>query len=171
MQTMGRRSVVAVVAMGALLAWMPSCGLFRELGVGGDDAQWVERSWRNVNSSSVLQLVQTVVEDRYPPKSLDASAGTFESGWVYGAFADVTRQALRQRVLVETDGSGDIVTVRLRVQQETSPSAGRSADRDVDDWEPTDDDPFEAKRLLTKLQVLMRDVAETVDPKAAGPGA
>ena len=116
----------------------------------------------------MLQLVQTVVEDRYPPQLLDASEGTFETGWVYGAYAELTHQTLRQRVVVETVGAGDVVTLRLRVQQETSPSAGRSASREADDWEPTDDDPFEAKRLLTKLQVLMRDIAESVDPATAG---
>lgn len=160
----GARALLSV----ALLALLPCCGIFRELGLGGDEAQWAERSWRGVNASSVLQLVQTVVEDRYPPQQLDASEGTFETGWVYGAYAELTHQALRQRVVVETVGAGDVVTLRMRVQQETSPSAGRSASREADDWEPTDDDPFEAKRLLTKLQVLMRDIAESVDPAPAG---
>ncbi len=167
MQMRAWRSAARVASM-ALVAALGGCAIFRELGVGGDEAQWVERSYRGVNSSAVLQLVQTVVEDRYPPRTLDASEGTFETGWLYGAYADTTHQALRQRVVVETDGHGDVVTLRLRVQQETSPSAGRSASREADDWESTTDDPFEAKRLLTKLQVLMRDIAETVDPAAPG---
>ncbi|MBL8843693.1 MAG: hypothetical protein JNL90_19380, partial [Planctomycetes bacterium] len=43
----GARALLSV----ALLALLPCCGIFRELGLGGDDAQWVERSWRGVNAS------------------------------------------------------------------------------------------------------------------------
>ena len=150
------------VVAATLAVALPGCGIFRELGLGGDDAKWVERKYSDVSVSAVLQLLQTVVEGRYPPQSIDMNEGTFESGWIYGAYSEVTHQALRQRVLAETDADDGIVTIFLRVKQETSQAAGRMALRDVDDWEATDDDEDEAYRLMTRLHVLLRDVAKPV---------
>lgn len=158
-----RSRLVACALLVASLAVAPTgCSIFRELGLGGDDAKWAERKYTDVSVSAVLQLLQTVVEGRYPPQSIDMNEGTFESGWIYGAYSEVTHQALRQRVLAETEAEEGVVTVFLRVQQETSQAAGRMALRDVDDWEPTDDDEFEAHRLMTRLHVLLRDVAKPV---------
>jgi len=163
------RRVAARVALVASLAVAPSgCGLLRELGLGGDDAKWSERRYTDVSVAAVLQLLQTVVEGRYPPQSVNFNEGTFESGWIYGAYSEVTHQALRQRVLAETDVEDGVVTIFLRVKQETSQSAGRMALRDVDDWEPADDDEFEAQRLLTRLHVLLRDVAKPVETRKDG---
>jgi hypothetical protein len=163
------RRLVAIVAVAAALAVAPTgCGIFRELGLGGDDAKWAEKKYTDVSVAAVLQLLQTVVEGRYPPQSIDMNEGTFESGWIYGAYSEVTHQALRQRVLAETDVEDGIVTIFLRVKQETSQSAGRMALRDADDWEPADDDEFEAHRLLTRLHVLLRDVAKPVETPPAG---
>ncbi len=149
-----------------LLLGLAGCGLFRELGIGGDDPQWAEQRYRGITSSSALQFVQIAVQDRYPPRELDTYNGRFESSWIYGKYDDRTHQALRQRVRVETASEGDSVLLRLRVQQETSPSAGRVASRESDDWELADDDLLEATKLLTKVGILMRDVAVLVEPTA-----
>lgn len=159
---MRSRLVACALLVASLAVAPPGCGIFRELGLGGDDAKWSERRYTDVSVSAVLQLLQTVVEGRYPPQSIDMNEGTFESGWIYGAYSEVTHQALRQRVKAETDVEDGIVTVFLRVQQETSQAAGRMALRDVDDWEPTDDDEEEAHRLMTRLHILLRDVAKPV---------
>jgi len=160
---------VAATALAAAVL-LPGCGLFREAGIGVGEARWVERRYRGVGPSTVLQLAQTALRDRYPPQVLDLYRGTLETGWVYGRISDVTRQALRQRVVVEAEADGDETVVRLRVRQETSESAGRIVSRDPDDWVITDDDPQEAKLLLARLHVLLRDVADPAaeaDPKAA----
>lgn len=157
-----------LVAFGSLLA--SGCGLFRELGVGGDEPLWVERRYRDITTSAALQLLQTAVQERYPPRRLDLNEGTFESGWVYGAYESLTHQALRQRILAETERASDgTLTLRLRVQQETSPSAGRVSSRDVDDWELAEDSPDEAERLLARAHVLLRDVAKPVEATGATP--
>jgi hypothetical protein len=147
---------------GAVLvaALLPGCGIFRELGVGGDDPQWLERKYEGVSSSTVLQLAETVIRDRYPPGALDLYRGTLDTGWIYGRYAQVTHQALRQRVRVETEVDGKSVLVRLRVQQETSESAGRVVEDDPGDWEPCDDDAQEAKLLLTRLNILMKEIVD-----------
>ena len=166
----GRRVRAAWLAgaLTMLLLAPPGCGLFRELGVGGDDAQWVERRYRDISIVAALQLLQTAVQERYPPRRLDAHEGVFESGWVYGAYEPVRHQALRQRVFAEAERDADgALVLRLRVQQETSPSAGRSASRDVDDWELTEDAPDEAERLLTRAHVLLRDIAKPVEATSA----
>ncbi len=164
-----RNRLFACVAIVASLAVAPTgCGLFRELGLGGDDAKWAERKYTDVSVAAVLQLLQTVVEGRYPPQNVDLNEGTFESGWIYGAYSEVTHQALRQRVLAETEAEDGVVTIFLRVKQETSQAAGRMALRDVDDWEPAEDDEFEAHRLLTRLHVMLRDVAKPVEAPQEG---
>lgn len=155
----------------AAVLLLAACGVFRELGLGGDEPQWQERRYTGIGPGHVLQLAQTVVEDRYPPRALDAAAGTFATDWVYGAWAEVTHQALRQRVLVESEGEGAAVVVRLRVQQETSQGAGRLGGAEVDDWEPTEDDPLEARRLLTRLHVLLTRVEGVVEAKAEPAGS
>ena len=143
------------------------CGLLRELGVAGDEPLWVERRYTEVGTTAVLQLLQTAVQGRYPPQLLDLNEGTFTTGWVYGAYATVSHQALRQRLLAETAVENAVLTVRVRVQQETSPSAGRSASRTVDDWELTEDDPIEAERLMARLHVLLREIGKPVVPERA----
>jgi hypothetical protein len=163
-----KRTAKFAATLFSLAAVLGGCGLFRELGVGGDDPKWVERRYRGVSSGPVLKLAETAFRDRYPPNEVDPARGTLASGWVYGKWADTTHQALRARILIETQGEEDVLVVRLRVQQETSQSAGRGGDRDVDDWEPADDDPVEAKRLLMRLHVLLRDVAT---PVIEDPGA
>ncbi len=154
---------------GALLATaLVGCGLLRELGIGGDDPRWMERRYRGVSAATVVQLAQTAVQDRYPQREVDLYRGTLATHWSYGRYADTTHQALRERVLVETAAAGDALLVRLRVQQETSERAGRVPDANVDDWEPCDDDVQEARRMLMRLHVLLRDVAEpVVDPGEA----
>jgi hypothetical protein len=168
----GRRAALVRLLCGCIVASgfaAPGCGLFRELGVGGDEAQWAQRRYRDISSGAALDLLQTAVAERYPPSRLDKHAGVFESGWVYGAYEPVRHQALRQRILAEAarDESG-VLVLRLRVQQETSPSAGRNLSREVDDWELTADAPDEAMRLLTRAHVLLRDVATPVDAPAEG---
>ena len=143
---------------GALL--LPGCGIFRELGLGGDDPRWVERSYRAVTTSAVVRIAQTVLRDRYPIDDVDLEEGSVTTGWIYGSYAETTHQALRQRAMVETEVDDAVVTVRLRVQQETSESGGRMADASIDDWEPHDDDVVEARRLLMKLHVVLQGVAE-----------
>ncbi|MBM4014937.1 MAG: hypothetical protein FJ293_08230 [Planctomycetes bacterium] len=162
------RLAAAFVAFAALVLAVPGCALFRELGVGGDEPQWVERRYRDISIAAALQLVQTAVQERYPPRRLDAHAGVFESGWVYGAYEPVRRQALRQRIFAEAarDDAG-VLVLKLRVQQETSPSAGRGAAHEVDDWELSADAPDEAERLLTRVHVLLRDIATPVEATKA----
>lgn len=167
-------SATLLVCAAALpfLAPLPSCTALRELGIGGDRADWVERRWKGVDRGAVLELLRTAVKDRYPTRDFDLNEGRFLSGWIYGAYSAVTHQGLRQRVIAETSSEGDVVTLRLRVQQETSESAGREGITDQDDWQATDDDTLEAKRLLTRLNVLLRDLAEPVDaPPEEGGGA
>ena len=159
---------VVSLLLAAALA-LPGCAFFREIGVGGDEPEWVERSYRGINPSSVMQLAQTALQDRYPMHQVDLYHGSLESSWIYGRYEERSRKAVRQRVLMETEIEGDVIKVKLRVQQESSESAGRSGEREVDDWKKTADDPMEAKRLLQRINVLMRDVAEpVVDPKAQG---
>jgi hypothetical protein len=175
MRKQGHR-VLGLVASVLLVALaLPGCsalsGLFRYVGVGGDDPKWIEKRYKAVSSTTVLQLANAVVNDRYPPSELDLYHGRMETGWVYGRFSELKHQALRQRVIVETEDEPDqVLLIRLRVQQETSESAGRTGDRDVSDWEPFDDDTHEATRLVTKLNILMKEVAEPMPaPENSGP--
>jgi hypothetical protein len=162
------RACAVALALGGAL---PGCALFRELGLGGDDPQWVERRYRGVSADTVLRLAETAVRDRYPLREVDLYRGQLETGWVYGLYSERTHQGLRQRVLVRAAADGEEMLVRLRVQQEVSESAGRMVSSDPGDWEPYDDDAQEAKRLLTKLHILLRDVAETPPDPAAGTSA
>jgi hypothetical protein len=164
------RCIALIVAAVALLGALPACGvlqpMFRELGVGGDDPKWVEWKYRGVSSTTALQLAQNAVQSRYPANEVDLHRGTLSSGWVYGRYADVTHQALRSRVRVEAEPEGDdLLLVRMRVQQETSETAGRYVSHDPGDWQPFEDDPTEAHRLMTKLHVLLSQLGERVqDP-------
>jgi hypothetical protein len=157
-----RRLLRLVAVLGLAAAALPGCGLFRELGIAGDDPQWVERRYRGVNSATILKLSQNVLQTRYPSHDLDLYRGSLTTGWVYGRYADITHQALRQRVVVETEPETDDVLVRIRVQQETSPSAGRVVAHDPGDWEPYDDDASEANRLMMRLHFLLSEVGERV---------
>ena len=167
-----RRAALRTLAMAAAVAVaIPGCGLFREIGVGGDDPQWVEKRYRSVNSATVLDLANSVVAGRFPPHEYDVYRGVLQTGWAYGRYAESSHQALRARVRVETEAEDDVVLVRLRVQQETSEKAGRVMNADPGDWEIYDDDVGEARRLLMKLHILLRDVAEPVaDPEAEKSG-
>lgn len=162
------RLLFGVVA-GALLAATPGCetiGLLFGTTRATDNAQWQTARFKGVSSTDVLRLAQTAVEHDYPPKRLDAYRGEFETGWIYGFFDDVRRNSLRQRIVVHTESQEGVLVVKLRAQQEMNDSAGRLADANDPGWEPTEDDPVKARTMMTKLCILLRDIAERLpDPK------
>ena len=163
------RCFALVLSFVAIAATLPACGvlsaMFRELRVDIDDPQWVEWKYRGVSSASALQLAQNAVQTRYPAQELNLYEGWLRTGWVYGRYADVTHQAVRSRVIAEAKAEPDHVVVRMRVQQETSETAGRYVAHDPGDWIAYEDDPAEANRLMTKLHVLLSEVGERIqDP-------
>lgn len=162
-----RLVATAALAGGGLL---PGCLLLRELGAGGDDPQWLERRYTDASPSDVLQIASSVLEPQYPPRQLDLYRGVLETGWVYGLWADHTHQPLRQRVCVEAHPDGGAILVRLRVQRESSPTAGRHSAGEQDEWEPYDDDPSEARRLLTRVHIVLQEIARPVVEGAGESG-
>jgi hypothetical protein len=95
--------------------------------------------------------------------------GRYTSAWSYGRLADATHDALRQRVVVETAAEGDVLVVRLRVQQESSETASHVGDPRADDWQPYADDELQAQTSMTRLAILLRDLATPVADPTAKP--
>jgi hypothetical protein len=159
-----RRAVARCFAI-ALVA-LVGCALFREVGLGGDDAQWQVARFKGVSAGEVLRLAQTAVEREYPPQRLDPYRGEFETGWIYGFFDDVRRHPLRQRIVVEVRSDDGLLVVRLRAEQQVNETAGRLASAFDEGWEKFADDPVRAQTMMQRLCILLKDIAELVpEPK------
>jgi hypothetical protein len=156
----------ALVAL--TVASVPGCALFREIGIGGDDAKWQTAHVKGISPGDVLRLAQTAVQNDFPAARVDAFRGEFETGWVYGLFDDVRRAPLRQRIVIEAKPQDDVVLVRLRAQQEMNETAGRLASASDDGWEKFEDDPVRAQTLFTRLCILIKGIGEIVPEKKEG---
>ena len=145
-----------------VLALLPGCKLARFLGIGGDDPQWQTETFDHLHRRDVLQLARREIGREYQIVSLDAFAGELTTDWKDGLYSEMTRQDLRQRVLVEVERLEDgVVEMRLRVQCEVNDEPGRHLDPSQAEWTPYDDD-------VTKAKVLMRQikhVAESARPR------
>ncbi len=142
-----------------LTASLGSCAIFRELGLGGDDPEWIENSYAGVSRSDVVHMLSSIVARNYSVKREDPYQGELESSWLYG-WDRLSHREMRERVLAEADreDSGEIV-VKLRVQREVSKKMGRFTKREDSDWKPFDDDVSQAKILMQHLRILITEVA------------
>jgi len=158
-----------LVLAACVLVAAGACALFREIGVGGDDARWQTAHFKGISAGDVLRLAQTAIRREYPLQRVDSYHGDFESGWVYGLFDEIRRHPLRQRIVVEAKPEEGLVMVRLRAQQEVNETAGRLASGYDDGWEKFDDDPIKAQTMMERLCILLKEVGELVPE--TGPDA
>ena len=162
------RLVLLFVLCVPSMASMPSCAIMRFVGIGGDEPCWESERYVGANGARVLELARSAFARNYPGGSIDLGSGRYASDWVFGLMADRSHEALRARVVVEVVPEGDNLLVRLRVQQEQSESAGRMVTHDPGDWQPFIDDPAQARLLMTKLRILMKELATTVPAETSG---
>ena len=150
----------------AVLAVAPSgCRLMREMGLGGDDPEWVERTYHAINRADMMRLTTTVVESHYSVRRQDPVTGELETNWRYGDYDRKTHYHVRERVLAEVlrGEEEDSILVRLRVQQQISDEPGRFLDKSSTKWKTHDDDVPQAELLLARLDALLYTGPEAED--------
>ena len=151
------RTLVAVLG----LSMLSSCGLFRELGVGGDDPQWQDRYYSKINRDDAMRLVSTVIttdDSRHTIQREIPQTGEIDTAWKYGQYSRSSHQQMRTRVKVKVLRHEDQeIRVRLRVQREINDDPGYLMNPHTADWKPHDDDLPAADIMLRRLDFLLSE--------------
>ena len=152
---------LAVFGLLTVLMVLPSsCMVLRELGVGGDDPQWLKKTYKGVRRSDLIDLVQLVLaKHELKIGSVDEVEGEVESQWLYHLFEPMSHRDLRAKVIArvsEVDEMG--VEVKVRVKREVAKDIGRHLEPRLNEWTVFDDDVSHAQILMQDIDIVAQGV-------------
>ncbi|MFO0980743.1 MAG: hypothetical protein U1E76_03170 [Planctomycetota bacterium] len=136
-----------------LLLALAGCNVF------GYRPAWVASEYPDVRFDDAFDVVQEAIDRDYDLNRVERENGLIETKWSDSSLSTFERRSTRAKVHAEvTGGRGKPVDVKIRVERESSKvsSVFREHESD-DDWESYPDDPDEAQRLTTRIQLVLHE--------------